>query len=37
MMTFSLTTDHQVIDGAVAATFLRRFQQAIERPAGLFK
>ena len=35
MMTVSLTVDHQVIDGAVAAAFLRRFQQLIERPAGL--
>ena len=37
MMTVSLTTDHQVIDGAVAASFLRRFQRLIERPAELFK
>ena len=36
MMPFSLTADHQVIDGAVAATFLRRLQQTIERPAALF-
>ena len=36
-MTLSLTTDHQVIDGAVAAGFLRRLQQIIERPARLFK
>jgi pyruvate dehydrogenase E2 component (dihydrolipoamide acetyltransferase) len=36
MMTFSLTADHQVIDGAVAAAFLRRLQQTIERPAALF-
>jgi pyruvate dehydrogenase E2 component (dihydrolipoamide acetyltransferase) len=35
MMTISLTVDHQVIDGAVAAAFLRRFQQLIERPHGL--
>ncbi len=35
MMTISLTVDHQVIDGAVAAAFLRRFQQLIERPTGL--
>jgi len=35
MMTISLTVDHQVIDGAVAAAFLRRFQQLIERPGGL--
>ena len=37
MMTLSLTVDHQVIDGAVAAGFLRRLQQLIERPAPLFK
>ncbi len=37
MATVSLTVDHQVIDGAVAAGFLRRFQQAIERPGALFK
>ena len=37
MMTLSLTVDHQVIDGAVAASFLRRLQQIIERPAQLFK
>ena len=36
MMSFSLTVDHQVIDGAVAASFLRRLQQTIERPAPLF-
>ena len=37
MMTVSLTTDHQVIDGAMAASFLRRFQQLLRRPAPLFK
>ena len=36
MLTVSLTSDHQVIDGAVAAAFLRRFQQLVERPGGLF-
>ena len=36
MLTVSLTSDHQVIDGAVAAAFLRRFQQLVERPASLF-
>lgn len=35
--TFSLTVDHQVVDGAEAATFMRRLQQAIERPAALFE
>lgn len=37
MMTVSLTVDHQVIDGAVAASFLRRLQQMVERPSALFK
>jgi pyruvate dehydrogenase E2 component (dihydrolipoamide acetyltransferase) len=37
MMTISLTVDHQVIDGAVAAEFMRRLKQSIERPAPLFK
>ena len=37
MMTLSLTVDHQVIDGAVAASFMRRLQQLIERPSQLFK
>ena len=37
MMTLSMTVDHQVIDGAVAASFLRRLQQILGRPAGLFK
>jgi pyruvate dehydrogenase E2 component (dihydrolipoamide acetyltransferase) len=37
MMTVTLTTDHQVVDGAVAASFLRRFQQIMGRPATLFK
>ncbi len=37
MMTVSLTVDHQVIDGALAAGFLRRLQQIVGRPAGLFK
>ncbi len=37
MATVSLTVDHQVIDGAVAAGFLRRFQQTVERPGALFK
>ena len=36
MMTLSLTGDHQVIDGAVAASFFRRLQQFVERPAALF-
>lgn len=37
MATVSLTVDHQVIDGALSASFLRRFQQFIERPSSLFK
>ena len=37
MMTLSLSVDHQVIDGAVAAGFFRRLQQTIERPAPLFE
>ncbi len=37
MMTLSLTGDHQVIDGAVAASFFRRLQQLVERPASLFR
>ena len=37
MMTLNLTGDHQVIDGAVAASFFRRLQQLVERPAALFR
>ena len=37
MMTFSLTVDHQVVDGAIAANFLRRLRQMIESPGILFK
>ena len=37
MLNVSLTADHQAIDGAVAAAFLRRLQQLVERPAGLIK
>jgi len=37
IITLSLTGDHQVVDGAVAANFFRRLQQAIERPANLFR
>ena len=35
VMTISLTVDHQVIDGAIAANFCRRFEQFIERPSRL--
>jgi len=37
MLTLSLTADHQIVDGATAASFLRRLQQMIERPGQLFK
>lgn len=37
MLTVSLTADHQVVDGAVAASFMRRLQATIERPAPLFR
>ncbi len=37
MMTLSLTADHQVIDGATAASFMRRLQATIERPTRLFQ
>ncbi|MBN18383.1 MAG: hypothetical protein CL758_02730 [Chloroflexi bacterium] len=37
MATISLTADHQSIDGADAAKFLRTFQQTIESPKNLFK
>ena len=35
MMTLSLTVDHQTIDGAAAASFLRRIQQLLTRPQSL--
>ena len=34
-MQLSLTVDHQVIDGAAAASFLRRLQQILARPQSL--
>ena len=37
MLTVSLTSDHQVIDGGVAAAFLRRLQRLIEQPSELFR
>jgi pyruvate dehydrogenase E2 component (dihydrolipoamide acetyltransferase) len=37
MITLSLTVDHQVIDGAAAASFLRRLQQILTRPLALLK
>ncbi|MDC0035685.1 2-oxo acid dehydrogenase subunit E2 [Chloroflexi bacterium] len=36
MMVLSLTGDHQVVDGAVAASFFRRLQRLIESPSKLF-
>ena len=36
LATMSLSVDHQVVDGAHAAAFMRRLQQALERPEGLF-
>ena len=35
MIILSLTVDHQVIDGAVAAGFFRRVQRYIEKPIAL--
>lgn len=37
MSTLSLTADHQSIDGADAAKFLRNMQQIIESPKSLFE
>ena len=36
LSTMSLSVDHQVVDGAHAAAFMRRLQQALERPEALF-
>ena len=36
MVTLSLTVDHRAIDGAPAASFLRRLSQLLERPSSLF-
>ena len=36
LSTMSLSVDHQIVDGAHAAAFMRRLQQALERPEGLF-
>ncbi len=37
MATLSLTVDHQVVDGAQSASFLRRLKQILEHPEPLFK
>jgi pyruvate dehydrogenase E2 component (dihydrolipoamide acetyltransferase) len=36
MMWLSLTFDHRIVDGAPAATFLRRVQEILEKPYLLF-
>ena len=36
MIVLSLTVDHQVIDGAIAAGFFRRVQRHLEKPSALF-
>ena len=36
-VTLSLTVDHQTVDGAVAANFMRAMQEYIEQPDPLFK
>ncbi|MEW9124223.1 MAG: dihydrolipoamide acetyltransferase family protein [Thermotaleaceae bacterium] len=36
LMNLSLTADHRVVDGAVAAQFLARVKEYIEKPAMLF-
>jgi len=35
MMNFSITCDHRLIDGAVAANFMKAFVQRIENPSAL--
>jgi len=35
--TFNLTVDHQLVDGAVAAEFMKRLSTYIENPDGIFK
>ena len=37
LSTLSLSVDHQVVDGASAAAFMRRLQQALERPEALLE
>jgi len=36
MMTLSLTVDHRLVDGAVAAAFLRQVKELLETPALIF-
>ena len=35
VMTVTLSADHRVVDGAIAAEWIRRFTELIERPVGL--
>ena len=35
--TFNLTVDHQLVDGAVAAEFMKRLSTYIENPSSIFK
>ena len=35
--TFNLTVDHQLVDGAVAAEFIKQFSTYIENPSSIFK
>jgi pyruvate dehydrogenase E2 component (dihydrolipoamide acetyltransferase) len=35
MMTCTLSADHRVIDGAVAAEFLAAFKRRVEAPLGM--
>jgi pyruvate dehydrogenase E2 component (dihydrolipoamide acetyltransferase) len=36
MMTLSLTADHRIVDGSVAALFMKRLKESIENPNILF-
>jgi pyruvate dehydrogenase E2 component (dihydrolipoamide acetyltransferase) len=35
VMTVTLSADHRVVDGAIAAEWIRRFTDLIEHPVGL--
>jgi pyruvate dehydrogenase E2 component (dihydrolipoamide acetyltransferase) len=35
MLPLSLTADHRIVDGAVAAAFIDQLKREIENPAGL--